>query len=151
MDGYFFTNLLDHHGQNRNRILNLVPPNMELRLNSPDGGTTLELILQDKIREDAYVAMGSLRQFPCNEYTAISLESFVYTDYRRRGHGTRLNYIKRAIAKAHNYSTMLCTVSAGNEGEIKLLEKCGWWKLAQFKNTTETSYPTFSQLWMVTL
>jgi len=65
----------------------------------------------------------------------ISTNTSVRSDLRGRGIGTELQALKLALAKEFGYSMLMCTVNmTGNPGQVSILEKNGWSRVAAFNN-----------------
>lgn len=77
-----------------------------------------------------------LNSFPgCNQLV-VSSHSFVEMDERGKGRGTLAATDRINLARELGYDYALATVNQDNEPQLRIMEKLGWTKLAEFENRT---------------
>lgn len=66
----------------------------------------------------------------------VSTGTYVYEPWRGKGVAQEMQILKEAIAREFGYSALVATVNmTGNPSEVHILEKCGWKKGWEFKNS----------------
>ncbi len=66
----------------------------------------------------------------------VSTKTYVHRDWKGKGIAQFMQPIKLEIAKMFGYSSLAATVNmTGNPAEVHILEKCGWVKGFEFKNS----------------
>lgn len=78
----------------------------------------------------------SLTTLPNNRHLAISCNSFVYPQYRKRGIATGMHDIKEFICRKVGISKMMCTVNKHNVAELSVLDKRGWTSIPHLNSKT---------------
>lgn len=70
----------------------------------------------------------------------VSTKTFVNEKFRGQGIAQEMMPIKESIAKEFGYSALIATVNiTGNPAEAHILEKHGWKKIHEFKNSRTTN------------
>ena len=64
----------------------------------------------------------------------VSSRAWVHPNFRGRGLNTILNQARIDIARANDYSVLLCTDNIANAPETKTLLKNGWYEIFRFVN-----------------
>lgn len=85
-------------------------------------------------KNKAPISQFSLRELPNCCGVIVSSGVYVNYPYRGRGAGTLLHQLRIEIAKALEYSTMLCSDVLHNTVQRKILRKNGWKDVYQFRN-----------------
>ncbi len=70
----------------------------------------------------------------------ISTNCWVQMGYQRRGLGTLLNQMRIQMAWELGYSVMMCTDSASNAPQQRILVKNGWNRVRSFENQRTGNY-----------
>lgn len=88
-----------------------------------------------------------LDSLPGQCQVAICHSFFITEAQRGRGKGKALKQSQRRVLRQLHYDFGVCTVSANNAAQKRVLEAAGWTKLAEFPNRrlAETT-----ELWGVT-
>lgn len=83
---------------------------------------------------------------PGQSQVAVCHSFMVPEDMRGHGHGHRLKSMQAIELDIQHYDLAICTVSAGNEKQKRILAKAGWIYLTGFRNrrSAETT-----ELWCI--
>ncbi len=66
----------------------------------------------------------------------VSTQTYVLSSHQKRGIAQSMMPIKEALAKEFGYSMLMATVNmTDNKAECHILEKFGWTKVDEFKNS----------------
>src|SRR5206468_2279986 len=75
-----------------------------------------------------------MQQLPGCCGVIVSFHQFICEALRNKGLGKRLQALKEAIARKLKFGLMLCTVTADNEAQVKVLTATGWKEIDNFIN-----------------
>lgn len=80
------------------------------------------------------VAVGEIEDLPGCSQIAVFHSAFVLPQYRNLRVGEEAHLARLDLAKKLLYDAALCTVSATNEAQIRILRKNGWILIMTFKS-----------------
>jgi hypothetical protein len=134
--------------QGTGALVQLTPDNIGQFLNVTYGFTSLagpqhkQFVVSLRGREGTYfdtydphyIAAFTMYYFPGCCAMCVSTAARVNEKYRRRGINKLGMKLRITLAKLFNYSAMVCTDLAGNEGSIKTIEGAGFEKIFDVRN-----------------
>lgn len=80
------------------------------------------------------ISQWRLTYFPGCCGLCISTGAYIWPNYRKMGLGKILNNFRQDIARAYNYTVMVCTDVETNTPQTKILEANNWEKIFSFVN-----------------
>ena len=80
-----------------------------------------------------------IEQIPNQPQAAHCHSFFIHADQRGQGFGKALKREQNDILRAQGFNFATCTTASTNTRQHRVLESCGWKRLAQFQNSATGS------------
>lgn len=75
-----------------------------------------------------------LDSMPGQSQVAVCHSFMIRDDARGVGKAHQLKAFQKKVLQCHQYDFAICSISAGNAAQRRVLETAGWKKLSEFRN-----------------